>query len=138
MQKTEQKTEMAGELDTGVGEGIVWVPTLTLDELWEGEYVDVDVDGEKVLLAHLPGGRVVAYQGICPHQYIPLADGDLDLDKGILTCTAHHWQFNIHTGEGVNPRGCRLFAYLVRVDGNQILVGYPKNATMRYTHCVAE
>jgi len=117
---------------------MVWVRALSLEELWEGEYLDVDVEGEKVLLIHLPGGRIVAYQGICPHQYIALADGQFDADKGLLTCTAHHWQFDVATGEGVNPKGCNLYRYHVRVEDDWIWVGFPKAHSNRHNHCVAQ
>lgn len=115
---------------------IHWFPVLSLDDLWEGEMLDVDVAGERVLLIHLPGGQIVAYQGICPHQEIPLADGDLK--DGVLTCTAHRWQFDVATGRGVNPSGCHLYRYEVKIEGDQIYVGFPGGDERRYYRCTAE
>ncbi len=112
-----------------------WVEVATLDDLWEGEILDVEVDGQIVLLAHLPGGKIVAYQGICPHQEVNLADGEFDEDTAILTCSAHLWKFDLSTGEGVNPKGCRLYRYETRVEEEVIYVGYPPEETRRYNRC---
>ncbi len=110
-----------------------WIEVATLDDLWEGELLDVEVDGELVLLAHLPGGKIVAYQGICPHQEVNLADGEFE--DGILTCSAHLWQFDLHTGAGVNPKNCQLYRYETRVEGETIYVRYPAEDTRRYNRC---
>lgn len=101
-----------------------WIEVATLDDLWEGDFLDVEVEGETVLLVHLPGGTIKAYQGICPHQEIALADGDFDFESGILTCSAHQWQFELATGQGVNPSDCRLYEYPVKVEDEKIFIGW--------------
>lgn len=112
---------------------IKWVEAGTLDDLWEGEMMDVEVDGEEVLLVHLPDTKIVAYQGICPHAQYSLVYGELDEETWTLTCNAHHWQFDIGSGEGVNPTGCKLYRYEVRVDEDEkIHVGYPEGDEQRY------
>jgi toluene monooxygenase system ferredoxin subunit len=98
-----------------------WIAVATLHELWEGEVTDVQVGNELILLVHLNGGDIRAYQGYCPHQKTALADGKLD--GHILTCAAHLWQFNLFTGEGVNPKGCQLHRYQVKVEDSTISVG---------------
>ena len=103
-----------------------WIAVATLDELWEGEMTDVRVGDELILLAHLSGGDICAYQGCCPHQKTPLADGRLD--GHILTCAAHLWQFNLLTGEGVNPKDCQLRRYQVKVEDPTISVGMPQGS----------
>lgn len=115
---------------------IQWFPAMTLDDLWEGEMDDVEIEGHTVLLAHLDGGDIVAYQGLCPHQEMYLADGDLE--NGVLTCHAHHWQFAINDGGGVNPKNCQLYQYEVKVEGEQIYIGFPKGDTNRYKRCTAD
>jgi toluene monooxygenase system ferredoxin subunit len=111
-----------------------WTHAATLEDVWEGEILEVEVDGVPVLLAHLPGGSIVAYQGLCPHQERSLEDGDFDEDTGVLTCAAHHWQFQLADGSGVNPDGCRLYRYEVRVEDGAIHVGYPAGNDDRYHH----
>ena len=98
-----------------------WIAVATLNELWEGQVTDVQVGNELILLVHLNGGDIRAYQGYCPHQKTALADGKLD--GHILTCAAHLWQFNLFTGEGVNPKGCQLCRYQSRVQDSTIFVG---------------
>ena len=112
-------------------EAIKWVKAATLDDLWEGDFLDLQVEGEEVILVHLKGGEIRCFQGMCPHQEILLADGKLDFDKGVLTCSAHEWQFSLRDGSGVNPRGCKLFQYEVRKDGEDILIGVPTDGRLR-------
>jgi toluene monooxygenase system ferredoxin subunit len=111
---------------------LTWVAVASLDDLWEGEMVEVEAGGQPVLLAHLRGGQIVAYQGICPHQEYSLAEGDLDEDSATLTCLAHHWQFDLRDGNGVNPSGCNLYQYRTNVEGDTILVGYPGGDVQRH------
>jgi toluene monooxygenase system ferredoxin subunit len=98
-----------------------WVAVATLDNLWKGEMTDVQIGDELILLVRLNSGDVHAYQGQCPHQKSPLADGKLD--GHILTCAAHLWQFNLLTGEGVNPKGRQLRRYEVKVEDATVSVG---------------
>ncbi|WP_142804791.1 Rieske 2Fe-2S domain-containing protein [Tepidiphilus sp. J10] len=92
----------------------------TLDDLWEGEMASYTVNGHEILLVSLDGGEIKAFQGICPHQDIPLVEGKFDGKK--VVCRAHLWQFDAHTGKGINPDDCALAEYPVKVDGNDILI----------------
>ena len=91
-----------------------------LDDLWEGEMEAYDVGNHEVLVVRLSEKEVAAYQGICPHQTISLAEGTLEDD--VLTCRAHLWQFDIRTGRGVNPEDCRLAIYPVKIEDGAVLV----------------
>ena len=97
-----------------------WIAVATLDDLWEGEMTDVQMGDQHVLVVRLAGNYIRVYQGDCPHQKTLLADGKLDGD--ILTCAAHLWQFNLSTGEGVNPEGCHLYRYESKVEDSTIFV----------------
>jgi toluene monooxygenase system ferredoxin subunit len=103
-----------------------WIPVATLGDLWEGDITDVQVGDELILLVHLVGGHIRAYQGYCPHQKTTLADGKVD--GHILTCAAHSWQFDLSTGEGVNPKRCQLQRYPVKVEDSSISVGIPQGS----------
>ncbi|MDE2372001.1 MAG: Rieske 2Fe-2S domain-containing protein [Burkholderiales bacterium] len=92
----------------------------SLDELWEGEMAEVEVDDHVIVLVCSEGGEVRAFQGICPHQDIPLAEGKFD--GKVLMCRAHQWTFDARTGAGINPGDCRLAEYPVKVEGDDILV----------------
>lgn len=117
---------------------IKWVKATTLDDLWEGDFVDAEIEGEEVIIIHLPGGALRAFQGMCPHQEILLADGHVDFETGTLTCSAHEWEFDMEDGRGKNPTGCRLFRYEVKLDGEDVLVGVPTDGTLRRLRHEAE
>ena len=92
----------------------------TVDDLWEGEMEAFTVNGHEILVVCAEGGEIKAFQGICPHQDIPLVEGKLDGNK--IICRAHLWQFDAGTGKGINPDDCALAEYPVKVDGEDILV----------------
>jgi toluene monooxygenase system ferredoxin subunit len=115
-----------------VSDDVRWVDALPLRELWEGDIADVDCAGEPVLLVHLVGGTVKAYQGLCPHQEVLLADGKWDEDTGVLLCGGHSWEFDLASGAGINPAGCRLYEYPVRVAGDQVEIGIPQDGRTHY------
>ena len=92
-----------------------------VDDLWEGEMKAFPIGGGKnVLIVNGDGGVLRAFDSICPHQEYPLSEGELD--GNVLTCSMHLWQFDIVSGDGVNPTGCRLKTYELKVDGDDILV----------------
>lgn len=107
----------------------------SLEDLWEGDLAEVEVDGEAVLLVHLEGGEIRAFQGVCPHQEQSLGDGDLD--GHVLTCPGHRWEFDARCGKGINPEGCELFSYPVSVRDERILIGMPPAGTRRYNRFTA-
>jgi toluene monooxygenase system ferredoxin subunit len=91
-----------------------------LDDLWEGEMESYTVNGHDVLLVCTDGGNVRAFQGICPHQDIPLVEGKFDGKK--IICRAHLWQFDACTGRGINPEDCVLAEYPVQIEGEDVLI----------------
>lgn len=107
-----------------------WHEVCSLDDLWEGDYIDVEIGDEVILLIHTEEKEIVAFQGLCPHQEIPLADGELE--KHVLTCPSHRWQFDIRTGKGINPEGCQLFKYQVKVEDEKVFVGVPQDGGKHY------
>lgn len=92
----------------------------TRDDLWEGEMQSFEVNGQEILLVCAEGGDIKAFQGICPHQDIPLVEGKFD-GKTVI-CRAHLWQFDACSGKGINPSDCALAEYPAKVDGEDILV----------------
>jgi toluene monooxygenase system ferredoxin subunit len=109
-----------------------WVKAAEADELWEGDILDVEVEGEQVLLVHAFDHPVKAYQGMCPHQEILLADGTFDPDTNRLLCPGHNWEFDLNDGSGINPMGCQLFEFPVKVEDEQIVVGIPQDGTRHH------
>ena len=94
-------------------------PLLAADELWQGEMRGLVVRGKKVLLLRTERG-VCAYEDRCAHLGLPLSEGKLEGE--IITCAAHHYQYEACSGHGVNPERVSLKAYPVRVEGGSISV----------------
>lgn len=110
-----------------------WFIVADAADVWEGEVFDLEVRGQLIMVAHLLGGDLRAYQGLCPHQEIPMAAGTFDPETSQLTCAGHAWVFDLRTGEGVNPVGCDLFSYPVRRVGATIQVEIPPGANRNYS-----
>ena len=92
---------------------------LPVDDLWPGEMKGVIVGGTKVLIVNVDG-RLFAYEDRCAHQGVELSRGRLD--GATLTCSAHQWQYDVTSGQGVNP-GCEaLRALPLKVEEGRILV----------------
>jgi nitrite reductase/ring-hydroxylating ferredoxin subunit len=89
------------------------------DRLWDGEMECFCAGNTTVLLLKI-NGQFHAYQGYCPHQGAALAEGELD--GGLITCTAHRWQFDATNGQGVNPKSAHLKCFPVRVVERKVLI----------------
>lgn len=111
--------------DGAPGRAADWKVVATIDDLWEGDVGEFYADDLAILLVHLRSGEIRAFAGACPHAGFPLADGDVD--GGVLTCSAHSWEFDLDTGAGLNPDNCQLMRYQVRRDGDLIAVAVPQN-----------
>ena len=93
----------------------------SVSDVDEGEMDAFDTNsGLEVLILHLTGGEMKAYQAICPHEAIDLVEGEFDGTK--LTCSAHLWQFDGNTGKGINPDDCAIAEYPLKIDGSDVLV----------------
>lgn len=89
------------------------------DRLWDGEMECFRVGDTDILLLKI-NGQFHAYQGHCPHQGAALAEGELE--GGLLTCTAHRWQFDAANGQGVNPRSAHLKCFPVHIVERKVLI----------------
>jgi toluene monooxygenase system ferredoxin subunit len=91
-----------------------------LDDLWCGDLVAVTVDGVRLVLVRLDDDVVHAYLDRCAHLGAPLRDGRLE--GTTLTCSLHHWQYDVATGCGVNPTGACLTRFASKVEGGDVWV----------------
>ena len=76
-----------------------------LDELWSGDLAACRAGTRRLVVARI-GDAVYAYEDRCAHQGVPLSRGSLD--GHVLTCSAHHWQYDVRSGCGINPASARL------------------------------
>ena len=90
-----------------------------VEDLWSGEMMALDLDGNAVLLINIED-RIYAYADVCPHQKSRLSEGSLL--GNALRCARHHWEFDVRTGHGINPRNACLKVFPVTIDGRDILV----------------
>lgn len=91
----------------------------SVKELWIGEMRGCLVQGQKILLIRLDDG-VHAFEDRCAHLGVPLSTGTLDAN--VLTCRAHHYQYDARTGAGINPYSACLAKYPVTVADGEIFV----------------
>src|SRR4051794_27201969 len=89
------------------------------DELWKGEMRGLVVQGRRVLVVRIED-QVCAYEDRCAHLGLPLSQGKLE--HGVITCAAHHYQYDACTGRGVNPERVALRRFPVALAHGDILV----------------
>jgi toluene monooxygenase system ferredoxin subunit len=92
---------------------------MAVDDLWRGEMKGYVVRGNKVLLVRMDE-TVLAYEDRCAHLGVLLSKGSLE--GRVLTCHAHHWQYDVCTGDGVNPASARLKPFPVKVEHGEVFV----------------
>ena len=69
-------------------------------EVPEGEMRSFQLGGEDVAVANV-GGTLHAFGDTCTHKQCSLSDGDLE--GTTVTCPCHGSQFDVTTGEVLNP-----------------------------------
>lgn len=102
-----------------------------LSELADGEMKQVTAGGTEVLLARI-GDECYAVGAHCTHYGAPLVDGVLSGER--IVCPWHHACFNVKSGDLEEPPAFdSLPRFDARVEGEQIFVHVPKNASDRRT-----
>jgi 3-phenylpropionate/trans-cinnamate dioxygenase ferredoxin subunit len=71
-----------------------------LEDFPEGRIHAVEAEGRKLVVVNLEG-TLHALDGICTHEYAELQGGFLL--AGRITCPLHLSQFDVETGEALNP-----------------------------------
>ena len=91
-----------------------------LADLPSGQMMQVELDGEKILLAHV-GDRVFALHDECTHEEFPLSSGELV--GGQVTCVLHGARFDLETGAlRALPAVRPVKTYEARVEGEDVQV----------------
>ena len=63
-------------------------------------------------------GALVAVPGVCPHEDVALADGELD--DGTITCPGHAYRFDLRSGRCQHDPALELRRYSINVVGDEI------------------
>jgi 3-phenylpropionate/trans-cinnamate dioxygenase ferredoxin subunit len=101
-----------------------FIPVATVDELGNGERILLDIGGDSIALFNI-AGEYFAIADLCSHDDGPVAEGDLNDHE--IACPRHGARFDVRTGEVLSlPAVIDIPAYPVRVNGNEILIGLPK------------
>jgi 3-phenylpropionate/trans-cinnamate dioxygenase ferredoxin subunit len=92
------------------------------DEVPEGEAKAFDVSGAEIAVARVDG-QLYAFSDICTHRHCNLAMGG-EIDGTTIECECHGSQFEMKTGEVVNPPATEpLETYEAREVDGHIQVG---------------
>lgn len=91
----------------------------TVGEVEEGSAKRVEVDGAPVALVRFEG-RLYALDDTCTHEEESLSGGIVD--EGKLECPRHGAMFDLDTGKASLPATRDLKTWVVKVEGNDILV----------------
>jgi nitrite reductase/ring-hydroxylating ferredoxin subunit len=79
-----------------------------------------EINGRRILLVNLDG-TIRAWDGTCTHEEADLSTGFLLGER--VTCPLHLSQFDLTTGEAVNPPATEnLRKYNVKIDEGDVLV----------------
>ena len=98
-----------------------FVRVASTSDLSPGEIMLVEVGDERILLSNV-GGSFYAIGEVCSHAGFPLSEGVVE--EGEVECPLHGSRFNLVTGEPSSPPAVEgVTKYLVRLEGNDILVG---------------
>jgi toluene monooxygenase system ferredoxin subunit len=85
--------------------------------------VQFSVEGTDIVVLRA-GSDIFAYQAMCPHEAVSLADGVHD--GAILTCLEHMWQFDVRTGAPMGDATCGLTGYPVKQEHGLVYVDLGK------------
>ena len=96
-----------------------WHLACRLDDIPQGGIKALEVAGSSVLMSR-QGASVTCFQNACAHFGMAL-DGGL-VEKGIITCPYHQFQYDLASGECLTAPEVALQAHAVRVIGNRVEV----------------
>ena len=105
-----------------------FVDVARLDEIPEDQGKQVSVRGELIGL-YRAGDNVYAIGDICTHEETNLSEGEFDADDLEVECPLHGSRFHVVDGSvRILPATRPVTAYEVKIEGDLVSVGPPKNA----------
>lgn len=76
--------------------------------------------GDKTICVANVGGKLAAMDNVCLHRGGPLGQGIVA--DGKLVCPWHGWQYDPVTGAVAHDPGAKVKVYLVKLEGDDLLV----------------
>ncbi|MFQ5985854.1 MAG: Rieske (2Fe-2S) protein [Thermoplasmata archaeon] len=89
------------------------------DELRPGEARVVEREGLFLALYNVDGTFYVT-DNTCLHRGGPLGDGFLE--RTVITCPWHGWQYDVRTGENLGSQKLRVNTYPVVVENGEVKI----------------
>jgi nitrite reductase/ring-hydroxylating ferredoxin subunit len=102
----------------------LYIRVAAVEEILPGTGKLVMGSFEKPIALFNVDGEFYAINYICPHMGGPLGEGRL---RGyVVSCPWHGWTFDVRTGLSDHEGGHSVSAYNVKVEGNDVFVGWLK------------
>ncbi len=98
-----------------------YVKVAKVEEMPAGTAREFQADGKVIALFNVDG-KFYATDNVCLHRGGPLGQGPLEGE--IVTCPWHGWQYNVTTGEAVFNDQIKVQTFEVKVEGDDIVVGF--------------
>jgi len=93
-----------------------------LDQVVEGELRAFPVTGVTwPVMMTIVGGDVFAFQGVCPHDDVPLAEYGVLAEDGVV-CRVHGYRFDLRSGRCEHAPGLHLRRYRITLIGTEVWV----------------
>jgi nitrite reductase (NADH) small subunit len=89
------------------------------DEVPAGSIREFQLEGKVVAVANV-AGKLFAINNVCLHRGGPLGQGELD--RQIVTCPWHGWQYDVTTGKLATNPAVGVETYPVEVRGEDIFI----------------
>lgn len=105
-------------------EQVEFVAVAKVDEVGDGERMLLEVDDRSLAVFRI-AGKYFAIADVCSHDDGPVAEGDIEGEE--IVCPRHGAHFDLRTGKALTlPAVVDIPSYPVRVEGDEILVGLPR------------
>jgi nitrite reductase/ring-hydroxylating ferredoxin subunit len=98
-----------------------YIKVAKTSEMPPGAAREFHADGHVIALFNV-NGQLHCLDNTCMHRGGPLGQGALE--GNIVTCPWHGWQYNVTTGEAVFNEQIKVKRYEVKVEGEDIVVGF--------------
>jgi nitrite reductase (NADH) small subunit len=98
---------------------MAFVRTAAAVEVLPGTIREFEIGGKSVALANVEG-KFFAVNNVCLHRGGPLGEGELD--RQVVTCPWHGWQFDVTNGQLLTNAAVTLACYPVEVRGDEVFV----------------
>ncbi|MFM7405344.1 MAG: NifU family protein [Cuspidothrix sp.] len=106
-------------VSTPIPNNTYWVKVATLEQIKESYILFMRVNNHDLIL-YKQDDHITCYSNSCSHLGFPLDKGTVV--KGIITCAAHKFEYDLRTGQCLTYPDISLQSYQVKTKNNHIYV----------------